>query len=170
MNRHYELAAVELGEALSRLSKFDTGAANNSAAATMPTQSKPKQRCILLPPAKTSRLFDRIDVFVQLEELLTADAGDFSLQSVALHGLGGVGKTSIASSYAEKKYTQGIYDVVLWVHGEKEASLRQSFTDIAMRLKLPGGQSQAHDENCILVHDWFQTTGTLLLLPDDECK
>ncbi|KAB5571984.1 hypothetical protein GE09DRAFT_1185492 [Coniochaeta sp. 2T2.1] len=34
-------------------------------------------------------------------------------------------------------------------------------TDIAVRLKLPGAQPQSHDENQILVQDWFNTT---------ECK
>lgn len=99
----------------------------------------------MMPPTRNSHLFDRIDVFVQLDELLTPDAGD-ALQSVALYGLGGVGKTSIASSYAEKKFFEQIYDVVLWVCAETEASLKQSFTDIAMRLKLNGAQPQTHDE------------------------
>ncbi|CAG9981265.1 unnamed protein product [Clonostachys byssicola] len=163
IRRRYEEASVIVGEALSRLSKLETAGSflvdptTSGAVRSTP----PKQRCILMPPVKTSRIFDRLDVFVQLEELLAADAGDGSLQSVALHGLGGVGKTSIASSYAEKKYSQETYDVVLWVHGEKEASLRQSYTDIALRLKLPGAQSLAHEENHLLVHEWFQTT---------ECK
>lgn len=162
IRRRYEEASVEVGEALSRLSKLDNaGSFPVDLITTGGVRPIPKQRCILMPPVKTSRIFDRLDVFSQLEELLAADAGDGSLQSVALHGLGGVGKTSIASSYAEKKYSQEAYDVVLWVHGEKDASLRQSFTDIALRLKLPGAQSLAHEENHLLVHEWFQTTGVL---------
>ncbi len=97
---------------------------------------------------------------MQLEyEVLTADAEELSLHSVTLHGLGGVGKSSIALSYAEEKFPERAYDVILWVCGEKDASLRQSFTDIAMRLRLPGANSQSHDENAILVQDWFQATG-----------
>ncbi|CAI6073766.1 unnamed protein product [Clonostachys chloroleuca] len=162
IRRRYEEASLEVGEALSRLSKIDTASPFPvDPTTTGGVRSTPKQRCILMPPVKTNRIFDRLDVFLQLEELLAADAGDGSLQSIALHGLGGVGKTSIASSYAEKKYSQEAYDVVLWVHGEKDASLRQSYTDIALRLKLPGAQLLAHEENHLLVHDWFRTT---------ECK
>jgi hypothetical protein len=115
-------------------------------------------RCIMLSN-NTSPLFDRDDVFKQLDELLTADGNDSALQSVALHGLGGVGKTSIASSYAEKRYMQQVYDDVLWIASEKEVSLRQSFTDIAMQLQLPGMQPHSHGENHILVQKWFRTTG-----------
>lgn len=95
IKRSYEEASVELGEALSRLNKLDAvGTTNDGPTANMVIRSKPKRRCILMPAAKTSRLFGRLDIFVQLEELLTADAGEFSLQSVALHGLGGVGKAA----------------------------------------------------------------------------
>ncbi|CAG9956535.1 unnamed protein product, partial [Clonostachys rosea f. rosea IK726] len=173
IRRRYEEASVEVGEALSRLSKLDNaGSFPVDLITTGGVRPIPKQRCILMPPVKTSRIFDRLDVFSQLEELLAADAGDGSLQSVALHGLGGVGKTSIASSYAEKKYSQEAYDVVLWVHGEKDASLRQSFTDIALRLKLPGAQSLAHEENHLLVHEWFQTTECkwLVIFDNVECS
>ncbi|KAK8108993.1 hypothetical protein PG984_014794 [Apiospora sp. TS-2023a] len=155
INRCYEMTSLQLAESILRLRKpVDNGPVVEYAS----TESVAKRRVLMMPPTKISRLFDRVDVFSQVDKLLTPDAADSVLQSVALHGIGGVGKTSIASSYAEKKYTEHAYDVVLWVHGEKEASLRQSFTDIALRLKLPGVQSQSHDENQILVHDWFQNT------------
>lgn len=156
-----------LGEALSRLEKPVTiGPPHEGgpAAEMVIGNSAPKQRCIVMPPTRTSRFFDRIDVFVQLDKLLTPDAGEFSLQSVALHGVGGVGKSSIASSYAEKKFSEQAYDVVLWVCGEKDASMRQSFTDIALRLKLPGAQPQSYNENQALVLDWFRNSGTFMFL------
>lgn len=163
IQRRYEMATLELGEALSRLDKvLPINEINRfQPSVEMSLQSSaPTHRCIIMPPIRISRLFDRLDVFVQLDELLTVDGGESALQSVALHGLGGVGKSSIASSYAEKKFTEQVYDVVLWIRAEKEASLRQSFTEIAMRLKLPGTQPHSHDENQILVQDWFQSTGT----------
>lgn len=53
------------------------------------------------------------------------------------------------------------YDAVFWVYGETTASLRQSFTDMALRLKLPGAQPNLHNENLQLVQNWFQGTGKL---------
>jgi NB-ARC domain len=107
----------------------------------------------MLPRTKTTRFFDRVDVFEKLDQTLGPAAGRTSFLSVALHGLGGVGKSAIASTYIERKFDENDYDVALWVRGEKPSFLRQSFTDISMRLKLPGAQPQTHDENLILVQD-----------------
>ncbi|KAJ5184902.1 hypothetical protein N7472_009742 [Penicillium cf. griseofulvum] len=169
----YEQATLVLGEALSRLkmsiSKGVPGEDRPSVEMDI-TKSAPKQRCIITPPTRTSRLFDRLDVFVQLDKLLNPDAGEFSLQSVAMHGIGGVGKSSIASFYAEQKFSEHVYDVVLWVWGEKEASLRQSFTDIALRLNLPEAQAQSHNENQALVQDWFRVTKCKWLIIYDNVE
>ncbi|KAI0893451.1 pfs domain-containing protein [Annulohypoxylon nitens] len=160
IQKHYELATLVIGESLSRLERLR--------ATGLPSEEDPskaeigaKQHCLMLPPTKTTRLFNRHDIFIKLDELLTADTGDFSLQSVALHGIGGVGKSSIASSYANKKFSEKAYDVVLWVAAEKDASLQQSYSDIATRLKLPGAKPLSNEENLFLVHNWLQTT---------ECK
>jgi NB-ARC domain len=116
-------------------------------------------RCLMLPKAKTTRIFDRLDLFQQLDQVLQIEAKGAAFRSVALHGLNGVGKSTVAAGFVLEKFNKGVFDVVLWVQGEKLASLRQSFTDIAMRLKLPGAMPQAHDENLTLVNDWLQSTG-----------
>ena len=120
----------------------------------------------MLSQTKTTRFFGRVDVFQELDRILGDSAAEPSFRSVTLHGLGGVGKSSIASAYIEEKFYEKKYDVLLWVCGEKPSSLRQSFTDIAMRLKLPGAQSQSHDENLILIQDWFQSTGKFKFVKD----
>ena len=113
----------------------------------------------MLPQTKTTRLFDREEIFEKLDQRLDPVAWKTSFRSVALYGLGGVGKSTIASTYVERKFGEHVYDIILWVRGEKSSSLRQSFTDIAVRLKLLGAQPQTHDENLISVQDWFQSTG-----------
>ncbi|KID94053.1 pfs domain-containing protein, partial [Metarhizium majus ARSEF 297] len=148
----------ELGEAVSRVEKLIQMNSSKSAQkqSTDAIVKAPKLRCLMLPPIKTTRFFDRVDVFEKLDQIL----GKGSLfRSVALYGLGGIGKSSIASTYIERKFNENDYEIALWVRGEKPESLRQSFTDIAMRLKLHGAQPQTHDENLLLVQDWFQSTG-----------
>ncbi|KAI0096977.1 P-loop containing nucleoside triphosphate hydrolase protein [Nemania sp. FL0031] len=119
---------------------------------------RPKLRYMRQPPNRTTPLFGRLDVFIRLDEILGPDARDSSFKSVALHGLGGVGKSCIASSYAENKFSEKAYDVVLWIQAEKDVSLQQSFTDIALRLELSGAHPKSHDENRLLVQHWFQST------------
>lgn len=129
-----------------------------------PTSSQPMRpidtnRVLMLPPTKTDRFFDRVDVFKSLDDFLGILVGGDSFLSVALYGMSGVGKSTAASTYIEKRFSKKYFDVILWVHGENSASLRQSFTRIAIRLKLPGVQLHAHDENLNLVQDWLQSTG-----------
>lgn len=121
-------------------------------------------RCLMLPPTRSSRFFDRVDVFADLDRILapTVTTGESTFRSVALYGLGGVGKSTIASTYIDTRYKENVYHVCLWVRGEKPESFRQSFTEIALRLKLPGAQPQTRDDNLNLVQDWFQSTGQYL--------
>lgn len=116
-------------------------------------------RCFLLSPIKVSRFFNRVDLFEKLDQALGQTATGASFRSVTLYGLGGIGKSAIATRYVEKKIKENAYDAVFWVHGEKSTALRQSFTRIALRLKLPGADAQKDDENLVLVQNWFQTTG-----------
>jgi hypothetical protein len=115
-----------------------------------------------MPPQTTSLpglFFDRVDVFEKLDQIFTSSVPQPVFKAVALWGMGGVGKSSIAMRYVMTKNEKKEYDAILWVHAEKPASLRQSFTDIAMKLKLQGSSPQGHEENLDLVQEWFQSTG-----------
>jgi GTPase SAR1 family protein len=115
-----------------------------------------------LPTKIYSSFFDRESTFEKIDQVLGRDGSTTTFRSIALYGLGGIGKTSIAARYIEKKMEEKKYDVVFWVYGETTASLRQSFTDIALRLKLPGAQPNLHNENLHLVQNWFHRTGKSL--------
>lgn len=117
----------------------------------------------MLPRVRMTRSFDREGIYERLDQILSPAAGK-TFRSVALYGMGGVGKSTIASTYTKRKFEENVYDTVLWAYGEKPMSLRQSFTDIALRLKLPGAQAHNHNENLALVQDWFQSTGWIAFL------
>ena len=90
------------------------------------------------------------------------------LRSLALHGLGGVGKSHVALKYAHAQ--SHALDAVLWVHSETPAALEQSFTNIAMRLTLPDASPQKHEENRIMVLTWLQQTASRWLLVYDNAE
>lgn len=126
-------------------------------------ETSPQQRfrCAMMPSRKTPRFFDRVDVFEKIDQALGGAWSSTSFQAVALFGLGGIGKSSIAARHLEMKFESQEYDAVFWIHGERTVSLRQSFTDIALRLKLDGAKPNLHDDNLVLVQNWLQLT---------ECK
>jgi hypothetical protein len=116
-----------------------------------------------LPSDLQLSFFNRVDTFEKIDQVLLPNEWA-TFRSLALFGLGGVGKSSVAARYIQGKVGDRKYDALFWVHGETTASLRQSFTDIALQLKLPGVQPNLHDENLIRVQSWFQTTGERLSL------
>ncbi len=117
--------------------------------------------CNNLPVAKNNQFFGRQDVLRQLEDHLQP-AGTKCLASIALHGLGGVGKTQIALEYAYSKLEE--LDAVLWVSAQDQWSIQQSFSRIAVdALQLPNASPQSHDENMLLVRLWLQKTSTFSL-------
>ena len=73
---------------------------------------------------------------------------------VVVHGLGGIGKTQLAVEFARKHHRQ--FSAVFWLDGLSEASLKQSFVDMAQRLPrselTAEGAAQLSDAN-IAVHE-----------------
>lgn len=129
-----------------------------------------KLPCFIPPPFRTSRFFDRADIIVKMEDFFSELDSEHSFRSLALHGLGGVGKSSVALRYAEKRMRDGELDAMFWVPSEKAVTIRQGFTEIAMRLKLPGVQPADDEENHALVLNWLQHTQCRWLIIYDNVE
>lgn len=180
LEEKYTLILKEIDDAVSQikdLSEFtirperhgsDSGSVFNmqSAMQSLPTQTATlpvpidetaKLPCIIHPP-RLNRFFDRTDVVHKIIEYFSKFNWVSSFRSFALYGLGGVGKSSIALRYAETLVQNGGLDALFWVHSEKPVTISQSFTDIALRLRLPDARIKDHDENRALVLSWLQQT------------
>jgi hypothetical protein len=69
----------------------------------------------------------------------------------------GVGKTEIALQFAHTN--PGNYDAIFWVQCETSVAIRQSFTNVALSLNLPGAAKDGHhEENLVAVRKWLKTT------------
>lgn len=113
--------------------------------------------CNNLPVAENRKFFGRKDVLEKLNSYLTPTDKVSPLSSVALYGLGGIGKTQTALAYAYKVIDQ--VDAILWISAEDKLSIQKSFTRIAVdALRLPSAQPQGHQQNLMLVLDWLQKT------------
>lgn len=62
---------------------------------------------------------------------------------VAVHGLGGVGKSQLAIEFARRGSAAGIFDVAWWIRAESTATIVEDLATLASALKIPGGQDQA---------------------------
>ena len=70
------------------------------------------------------------------------------LLPVALHGLGGVGKTQLAREYAHRFSAD--YDLVWWIDAESTEFIDEALAGLARRLRLPGtGESSTDDSAAV---------------------
>ncbi len=120
-------------------------------------QDEAKLPCVMLPAARISKFFDRDDIITQIEDHFKRP-GSGSFRSVALYGMGGVGKTHVAMKYAEKQHARREVNAVLWIEGENDIKIKQSFTDIAKALQLPKFVPHSHDDNRLIVMNWLHQT------------
>ncbi|OTA54149.1 hypothetical protein K449DRAFT_439560 [Hypoxylon sp. EC38] len=123
--------------------------------------------CHLLPAMKNSVFHGRESELRQIELKMVHQSSKNQTASLAIYGLGGVGKTQIALHYAWKHVAH--FDAVLWFHADSESSLRSSFSDAAVRLQLHNDRGD-HSNNRTRVLLWLQKTVTKWLVIYDNVE
>lgn len=121
-----------------------------------------------MPVARNARFYDRDNIIERIHAHFHDEDDTQRFRSLALFGLGGVGKSHVALKYAHSKTTE--FRVILWIQSQTSAALEQSFTDIALRLKLDGADARKHEENRIQLLDWLQNTSTTSLYSRIICS
>jgi nucleoside phosphorylase/tetratricopeptide (TPR) repeat protein len=105
----------------------------------------------------------RDDVLKQLHDTLESATGPAAV--LALHGLGGVGKTQLAVEYAHRY--RGHYDVVWWLRAEIPLTAAQDYAALAGSLGLPeAGQPDVKVVRAA-VRAWLAGHDRWLLLVDN---
>ncbi|KAL9098012.1 MAG: hypothetical protein Q9163_006238 [Psora crenata] len=184
LEQQFSTFNLEIDEAVSRLEKMSRLSGlddlNQPQSALTVFKPSPHQSpdepaslpCFVYPTARTLRFFDRTEDIIHMDRHFNNGVQDASqpFRSLALYGMGGVGKSSVALRYAETRIRRKELDAMFWIAGGKEVTIRQSFTDIAVRLKLPGAQPKDHDQNRTLVLNWLQNTGCDWLLIFDNVE
>lgn len=110
--------------------------------------------CVMLP-ARNSRFFPRREVMEHVQAKLDAQPHG-QIKSIALHGLGGVGKTEVAREFAYE--AEKSLNTILWIRSHTAAALAETFTYAALRLDIPGAMPQENAKNRALVLNWLSRT------------
>ena len=99
----------------------------------------------------------------ELDGLARALAAGSAVTVHSVHGMGGVGKTQLATEYAHAHATD--YDLVWWIAAEEPASIPDQFAALAARL----GLDPAADPEALraLVHDRLRGVPGWLLIFDN---
>jgi hypothetical protein len=85
-----------------------------------------------IPIRVPTHFFGRDDALAAIETAFKRDAGQAPVAITALHGLRGVGKTTLAAAYAERHSDD--YRVIWWIRAQAESSLRADLVTLGIRL------------------------------------
>ncbi|KAJ5855593.1 uncharacterized protein N7529_009537 [Penicillium soppii] len=109
-------------------------------------------------PARTvSSYTQRDELWSELEEKLKIQHKEADVPfAVALHGLGGAGKSQLALKYTENNVDH--YSSILWIDASNEASIRASFFEFALQTGIipPSQSAISDDEATQRVLQWFR--------------
>ena len=86
-------------------------------------------------PPRNPNFTGREELLDQLGKRLTAGGATAVLPS-ALHGMGGIGKTQMATEYIYRHLQD--YDLIWWIEAARPTQIRAGLTELARQLGLPG--------------------------------
>lgn len=99
--------------------------------------------CTRLPRNKNINFYGRTAELQNIDKFLGHKSPN--LRTYTIYGRRGVGKTDIALEYAHTNPSN--FDAIFWVNCETSVALRQSFSDIAVELNIPGADRNG-DTKC----------------------
>ncbi|KAH6886460.1 hypothetical protein B0T10DRAFT_81257 [Thelonectria olida] len=123
----------------------------------------------LVPFSRNVNFVGRTGVLEELKDRFRFDHKSVPVHSrVALHGLGGIGKTQIAIAYIHWLQMAHPDVSVFWVHASTAERMRQAFAAIAQLCDIPGSDDSAADV-LLLVKEWLEneSVGRWLLAIDN---
>ena len=138
---------------LAQLGQMRIAAPNQQAEVVLP--------CLTLPFQRNPLFYARKEILEQVSRTLQKPDQTLSIRSVALWGLGGVGKSQIALEFAHQQFAAGC-QIVLWIPSETESEVASAYNKAANQLQVPGVlPTNTPDQNRYLVNQFLQSTRKL---------
>jgi tetratricopeptide (TPR) repeat protein len=91
-----------------------------------------------IPIRVPTHFLGRDEALLDIEAALTRDQGRVAI--TALHGLRGVGKTTLAAAYADRH--RGDYRATWWIRAQTEPSMRADLVALGVRLRWVGSEDE----------------------------
>ncbi|CUS08951.1 unnamed protein product, partial [Tuber aestivum] len=111
--------------------------------------SRPYQ---MIPYSRNRKFTGRDHLIESVKRLCKRDGHN----RIALHGLGGAGKTQIALEYVYRRASEGDCDI-FWVQGSGVLNFREGFRAIGQHVRIPLGSAETEEEGFLLsIKRWFE--------------
>jgi tetratricopeptide (TPR) repeat protein/transcriptional regulator with XRE-family HTH domain len=125
-----------------------------------PAAAMPPESAAGIPPDPIPHFVGREAELEELHRKLVAR------RRVAVHGLGGIGKTQLVVQYLHSRRTE-YPDGVFWLRAEQETSLVGDLASLAWRLRLPERETRQQERQVEAVLGWLRAHERWLLVLDD---
>ena len=116
-----------------------------------------------VPHQRNRNFTGREDLLTQLRDKLAS--GEHAALTQAISGLGGVGKTQLATEYAYRHASD--YELVWWVRSEEPAKLAADYAALAGGLDLPEKDAREQEVAVQAVRAWLEHNGGWLVVLDN---
>ncbi|WP_051814417.1 tetratricopeptide repeat protein [Kitasatospora sp. MBT63] len=146
------------------------GVANTGDVIGLPAEVLTAARDVPAPPGLTNLppfplCLGRTDALAWLRDTLSQDNGTAITQIPAVHGLGGIGKTTLALAYAH--HHRRTYSLIWWINADSPTRIEQSLAGLALRLFPAWAGRAAQDERTAWATTWLQWHPGWLLIFDN---
>ncbi len=118
-----------------------------------------------VPHLRNPNFTGRVELLDNLRAALTSEGAAALTQPQAIHGMGGVGKTQLATEYAYRHASD--YELVWWVGSEENATLVSDYARLAGELDLPEKDAQKQEVAVEAVRRWLEQNAGWLLVFDN---
>lgn len=93
---------------------------------------------------------------------------ELELKVLAIHGLGGVGKSQVALHYAN--ISMKLFNVIVWVPSETHVKIAQAIANFASKLGLPKSNTEGDIQIVTKFKDWLNNSDRSFLLIFDNVE
>ncbi|KAI1407008.1 hypothetical protein F5Y13DRAFT_207064 [Hypoxylon sp. FL1857] len=121
-----------------------------------------------IPFLQNGRFSGRSELLSTIRGVLDPEQATSPTKSMALFGMGGVGKTQLALQYAHESADR--YDVILWIAADNSITIGQSFREVAQGLQLCQNPEEIQDSAAAIwkVKNWLSATSNPWLIVFDN--
>jgi len=118
-----------------------------------------------IPIRVPTHFMGRDDALAAIAAALNGNEGRLAVAITALHGLRGVGKSTLAAAYAERHRDD--YRVTWWIRAQTESTLRADLVSLGIRLGLVGVDDKEEPALAAVMERLHQEVDGILLIFDN---
>jgi len=119
-----------------------------------------------VPHLRNPNFTGRADLLIDLRDALTS--GQTMALTQSIHGLGGVGKTQLATEYCYRH--AGDYQVIWWVRSEDLTTLAADFAALSVRQGLVPAEEANQQVAIEATRSWFEQNADALVIFDNAAS